>query len=221
MIDFLSILISPMTVLFLLITGCLIQEFAIINTIQRGSRRRKPRWLLLITIIWFFTITTNPAPRFIAGFLEDRYPVFDTPGCITGDTTIYILVLGAGYCHDPYLPPTGKLNPTSLGRLIEAVRIHKMISNSILVTFGQPVNTPAGAEEILARTAIEMGVDQGSVIWTGNAGNTWGEASKFTAKFGRESGVILVTDAIHMPRAMKKGDGTVQRLEIFGYCKKT
>ncbi len=42
-----------------------------------------------------------------------------------------------------------------------------------------------------------------TITTTGNAGNTWGKASEFTAKFGRESGVILVNDAIHTPRAMK------------------
>ena len=203
MIDFLSVLFSPMTILFFLITGCLVQELAFINSIQRGSRRRKPRWLLLGTIIWFFTITTEPVPRLLAGTLENRYEVFDTSGYIACDTTLFIAVLGEGSCGDMSLPATGKLSPTSLGRLSEAVRIHNMIAGSIIVTFGQHASDTADENGIFTLAAIEMGVNPGKITQIGNTINTWSEASEFTARFGHKARVIIVTDAMQMTRAMK------------------
>jgi uncharacterized SAM-binding protein YcdF (DUF218 family) len=202
MIKFLSSLISPMTVLFLLITGCLVQEFVIMNTILRG-RRRKPRWLLLITISWFFIISTKPVPLFLANLLENRYQVFDTAGYDIPDTAIYIAVPGAGYYNEPSLPAIGKLSPASIGRLTEAVRVHNLIPNSFIVTFGQAGEDLSDGKGVFARAAIEAGVDSGRILQIGQVVNTRSEAAALNVRFGTYSGVIVVTDAVHMTRAMK------------------
>jgi uncharacterized SAM-binding protein YcdF (DUF218 family) len=203
MINFLTVLFSPMAILFLLICGCLVQELATINTLQRGSRRRKPRWLLLITIIWFFTITTKPVPVLLTGFLDNRYPVFDTLGFNPADTIIYIILpVECNHC-DSTSPHINKINHISLGRLVEAVRIHEMFSNSYLVTFGHGGRGLACESGIIVKAAVQVGADSTRIYTLDHADTMWRGASRFTGKFGIMSRVIIVTDAMSMIRAMK------------------
>jgi len=195
-------LISPMMIFSLLITLCLIQEIAIINTIPKGCRRRKPRWLILITIFWFFIISTKPVPHFLAGIFEKRYQVFDTAKYDIKDTIVYIVVLGAGNYSDPFLPANMRLGPASLGRLTEAVRIHKIIPNSFVVTYGQADESLPEDKGVFAQAAIAMGVNPGKILQIGKVKNTMSEAAEFSEKFGSGSEVIVVTDAMHMTRAI-------------------
>jgi hypothetical protein len=49
---------------------------------------------------------------------------------------VYIHVFGAGYILDKRLNPSQQLSPTSLTRLVEAVRLMKSYPNAVLVTSG-------------------------------------------------------------------------------------
>jgi uncharacterized SAM-binding protein YcdF (DUF218 family) len=56
--------------------------------------------------------------------------------------------------------------------------------------------------EILKQAALAIGVEEKEISLLPASQNTQMEAFDFTDKFGTGNTLILVTDAIHMPRAM-------------------
>jgi uncharacterized SAM-binding protein YcdF (DUF218 family) len=51
-------------------------------------------------------------------------------------------------------------------------------------------------------TALGLGVNKNEIRLLGTPENTKMEAFEYTKKFGTKNSLILVTDAVHMPRAM-------------------
>lgn len=56
--------------------------------------------------------------------------------------------------------------------------------------------------ELMARTAVLLGVPPADTIMVKSPANTEAEAFDYTARFGQGQPLILVTDALHLPRAM-------------------
>jgi uncharacterized SAM-binding protein YcdF (DUF218 family) len=52
------------------------------------------------------------------------------------------------------------------------------------------------------QTALALGVEENKIHLLGTPENTRMEAFEYTRKFGTDKTLVLVTDAIHMPRAM-------------------
>ena len=158
--------------------------------------------LLLVAGFWVLMVSTRPLPYLLVKGLEKRYPVLTDMPAFDSLKTVHILVLAAGHADDTSLPPNAQLSGGALGRLTEGVRLHKMIQGSILVLSG-----PGGTEgftqaDALFRTALIMDIDSSSILLMHKAKNTAGEAKEYKELFSNESHLILVTSAIHMPRAM-------------------
>jgi len=166
------------------------------------KKRRTAKILLLVAGCWLLVISTKPVPYILVKCLEDKYDVLNVipESYFAGE--VHILVLAAGHSDDESLPPNGQLSGSALGRLTEGVRLHKLYPGSKLILSG-----PGGKEgytqaDALLRTAIIMGVDSSSILLMRRAKNTAGEAKEYKELFSNESHLILVTSAIHMPRAM-------------------
>lgn len=155
-------------------------------------------------IIWMLMISTNLVPDLLVAKLEDRYGALLIPSSAVDDSTIYIMVLGAGHTNNPALPVTGQLSGPELGRLIEGVRLQRQLPGSVLVTSGKKgtKNTESQAATV-RQAAIELGVPASQTDTLSFTTNTMDEAQYFQERFGRQAPLILVTDAVHMPRAMR------------------
>ena len=123
-------------------------------------------------------------------------------GIFQSTDSIYILVLGGGHSENINLPPIDQLSSNSLGRLSEGIRLHKNLPGSYLVFSGMVEGQKFSHAEILKQAALSMGVEEKVISLLPRSVNTKMEALDFTNKFGINSNLILVTDAIHMPRAM-------------------
>lgn len=158
--------------------------------------------VFVIAGIWFLITSNFLLPDFLISNLEDEYPPFSTDK-ISNDSTAYnIIVLGAGFTHDKKLPYNDQLSPTALSRLVEGLRIHKLLPKSKLILSGPGFNGDITHAEVYAKTAASLGVDTNIISTLKTPTTTFEEAKIYSENYDKNIPVILVTSASHMPRAM-------------------
>ena len=96
--------------------------------------------------------------------------------------------------------PSQQLSPTSLTRLVEAVRLMKSYPNAVLVTSGHSRYGVKSQAEVARDAAISLGVPSSKIKVLTTPDNTFTEIQSFTQKIGIDVSVIAVSDALHLPR---------------------
>jgi uncharacterized SAM-binding protein YcdF (DUF218 family) len=193
--DFLSTLILPLPILWLLILTGMASYFF--------KRTRLTRVFAIIAIIWLGLISTGLLPDFLVSSLEHKYPsILTIKKPDDSSVPIYIMVLGAGHIDDKSLPPNSQLSKTVLVRLIEGIRLYHAIPGSKLIFSGDKGDQTESQAIIMAQTASFLGVSPDDIRMFKFTKNTADEAKTFRLTFGSQNRLYVVTDAIHMPRAM-------------------
>ena len=158
--------------------------------------------IFILAGVWFLLTSNFLIPNFLITRLENRHSPF-IKDIIQNDSIEYnIVVLGAGFSNNKRLPYNDQLSSTALSRLIEGVRIHNLLPNSKLIVSGPGFNGGISQAEVYAKTASSLGVDSTIISTLRTAMNTQEEAKLYAEKFDKNTPVILVTSASHMPRAM-------------------
>jgi uncharacterized SAM-binding protein YcdF (DUF218 family) len=189
-----SFLFMPLTIFwFILITGIFL--FLL-------KRKRTGLVCGFFSIIWLAMISFPFLPELLVRSLENRFPPLLEVSQFNQKDSIYILVLGSGYADNKNLPPNDQLSLNSLGRLTEAIRLHRLLNTSQIVLPGSIPGENVSEVEPYMKTALALGVNGNEIRPLGTPENTQMEAFDYTKKFGTNNTLILVTDAIHMPRAM-------------------
>jgi uncharacterized SAM-binding protein YcdF (DUF218 family) len=184
----------PLPVLYiLLITGLLLMW-------RNRSKARKI--VLIIAGLWFLVISTLPVPRALVKSLEGRYHQLTDTEIKALPDSCDIIVLGGGHTDDKELTPNNQLSPQALVRLVEGIRIHRMIPGSRIILSGYSGKTIEPQAIVLYKTAKLLGVDTSSMAFQTRPANTLREAEEYIKNFGRSRTLIVVTSDIHMPRAM-------------------
>jgi uncharacterized SAM-binding protein YcdF (DUF218 family) len=160
------------------------------------------KWLVISTIIWFLLISTPLLSNSVLNSLEDRYTPLYTEELINLEAEYHIVVLGGGHSFDSRLPSNSLLSVNALGRLNEAIRLHRQLPNSKLVLSGFSASGRTTQAEMLQQAALLLGVDKTATILQNEPGNTYEEAQNYTENYGDTHPVILVTSASHMHRAV-------------------
>ena len=112
------------------------------------------KYLLYYAFGWFFLVAISPVPAWLAEITESQYPIFLHNDLTETDSMrIHVLVLGGGHTHAPALPPNNQLSPSALGRIVEGVRIFRLLSDSKLVCSGYSSTGRTPQAEVLAQTA--------------------------------------------------------------------
>ena len=192
--EFLSLIIMPLPVLYLILV------IAIILFIS--GHKRTGKILFIIAGIWFFIITTPMIPRTLVKSLENKYPQLTEESIKNFPDSCDIIILGGGHSDDKELSPNNQLSNVALGRIVEGIRIQKMIPGSRLILSGYRGRSEISQASILYRTALILGVDSASMVMQILPANTRMEAAEYIRNFGSEKKLIVVTSDIHMPRAM-------------------
>lgn len=137
--------------------------------------------------------------------LEGRYPAVPeiasgaaVPASIAGCR--FVVVLGGGHTDMPGVPATGQLSSSALGRIVEAVRLFRVLPGARLVVSGPGEPGRPSHAAVLARAAESLGVDPARIELIDTALDTEDE-SKAVARLAGSARVALVTSAWHMPRA--------------------
>lgn len=187
-----AVLLMPLGFsLILLITGWFLLFFR--------RRLREAKVLVLAGIIVLVVPSIGPVSNTITEPLESRYAPLEYNN-LPPDIS-YVVVLGGGLAGDDQDPAHVDLSRASLARLVEGIRIHRFYHGSKLVLSGGKVFAQVSESEVMAEKARSLGVKGEDIILENNSPDTETQA-RLVKPFVKDRNFILVTSAIHMPRAM-------------------
>lgn len=164
-----------------------------------ASHRQTLAKALLIGGMLVLGTAWEPVANRLLGPLERLYPVLHDMEEVRD--VGHIIVLGGGHITDERLPGTGQLSSASLARLIEGIRLLRLMENSRLVFTGGAVFDPVSHAQVMAKAAVSLGVDKGRIVLLEQGRDTVEEVLAVRELLGQER-FVLVTSASHMPRAM-------------------
>ncbi|MFD2201823.1 YdcF family protein [Shivajiella indica] len=159
---------------------------------------KKRRWLVMPLAILAFMFFPKPI-QYLVEKEERRFPIWESHQTFAP----YIVVLGSGGTPDEALGPTQRLSHGSLWRVTQGVEVWKQIPESKLVFSSAGRPGYISQAEIYAEAARSWGVPDSIIRVVPTPLNTQEEARDFVVAFPEAKAVILVTSALHMPRAKK------------------
>ncbi|MCC5922054.1 MAG: YdcF family protein [Cyclobacteriaceae bacterium] len=159
------------------------------------------RLILILMIIFSF----KPIPLFLAYHLESDSEPFnpDLYEKFHSFSELHIMILGAGHDQFNDFPATQQLGESSLARLVEAVRIHQLLPQAVIIGSGYQPNGGVPESDIQAQAAYSLGLPKNRFYPLPAASITLEEAANYHAQFS-ESDVplLIVSSAIHRKRAV-------------------
>jgi len=164
-------------------------------------RQRTGKTLVALGLLLILVAGHAPLARHVTRLLEDRYPTFSRTYVTDPSNTVIIVLGGDYYPDDPTLPETSRLGPSSLSRLVEGIRLHRRLPGSRLLLSGGAILSSTPEAETMAIVAVAMGVIEDNLILETSSRDTEEQAHTIQPLV-RGKTPILVTSAIHMPRAM-------------------
>ncbi len=193
MLTFLNNLVNPV-ILFWVLVG--------LYFLGRYKRRKGlAKFAMWASAIWLFVISTSPVPELLTRQLEKQYITLD-PATLPPGKEWHIVVLGGGQSNAPELTAANRLSSEALGRLVEGVRLHRLLPGSKIVCSGYAQSGRLSQAETLAQAALDLGVDPADTLLLVKPAQTKAEASAYFDRFGKHTSLILVTSALHLPRAL-------------------
>lgn len=162
-------------------------------------RFREAKALLLFGIILLVVLSVGPVSNLLISPLESSYAPLD--GDKLPQKIGYVVVLGGGLAGDDRDPARADLSRASLARLVEGVRVHKLCRGSKLVLSGGKVFGQISESEVMAQKARSFGVKEEDLVLEDNSPDTETQA-RLVKSLVKDSRFIMVTSAVHMPRAM-------------------
>ena len=113
----------------------------------------------------------------------------------------WVVVLGGGHVSDPSIPSASQLSDVSIARLVEGIRLYRMLPGSKLILSGGGAFDPVPDARIMADVAVAIGIDKRDLILESVSRDTKDEARLIQEIVGNDR-FVLVTSAYHMPRSM-------------------
>jgi uncharacterized SAM-binding protein YcdF (DUF218 family) len=132
--------------------------------------------------------------------LERRYAPLSQEAVVQSNAA-YVVVLGSGYSPREGIPITAALDPDGLTRIVEGVRLARLIGGARLVMSGGAHAGGMPPSHGYAALARSLGIHDDRLVILDEPLDTSGEAKAVVALVGDEP-FILVTSAYHMPRAV-------------------
>jgi len=150
---------------------------------------------VVVSLVAFIICSTAWLPKKITRYLEYQYPVV-----IVVDPSIHwVVVLGGGQMRWANLAANHLLYSPSIKRLIEGVRLFRLLPAAKLLLSGGGEGRPEAVD--LAVLASWQSIPADKVELEINSSNT-AEQAVAIKKLLNNQPFYLVTSAIHMPRAM-------------------
>lgn len=156
----------------------------------------------VISILVFYVFSTPFLITPLLERLENTYEPLDLSSLDTAQQ-YHILILGAGRLYNNRLPANANLNPQTLMRLVEGVRIKKYLPNAKLITSARSRYGFTPQAQLAKEAAIMMGIDSSFVYIQDQPYSTETEAKEYVKLFSTHTSLIVVTSAFHMPRTVK------------------
>lgn len=162
----------------------------------------KKKWILLIYFLFFLIVSTGYVPKLLVRNVEASFPQLNSEK-LSQNEAYTILVLGSGYTQNYHLSYTSQLNENSLSREIEGLRISKKMAKIHIVTSGYGGDYTLTHADVMKKSLMELGLPEPKIYTLNKPKTTFEEAKSYLKKFGKKTTCIIVTDAMHMPRAIE------------------
>lgn len=117
-----------------------------------------------------------------------------------------IVVLGAGFNADEYLPPNSRVSSAYLARVLEGVRVHRLLPQSTLV-LSVAGKADAAAKQKFVEGMIEILQLEAARVQTITDAESTDDEAELTKSNHPDQPIIVVTSAGHMPRAVRVFEG--------------
>ncbi|MGH1433668.1 MAG: YdcF family protein [Lewinella sp.] len=189
--SFTAVILNPIALFWIIVIIGLLRR--IFFTKSKGT------CFFAIAFVWLFVSSSSPLPIYLAYKHEGLHPVLWQ---VNDSIDHHILILGGGHSYSPALPENNQLSTNALGRLVEGCRLWQQDTLALLVGSGGKVRGLKSQAELLMNTAVKLGVSSTDTAWLKTPLNTGEEALAYVRRFGDGQNVILVTSALHMPRAL-------------------
>ena len=185
--------------LFFPVSICLV--LLILGLIFLWFTRRQKTGKVLVTlgVVLLALFSYRAFSDNLLGPLEYRYPPVLNPARFSD--VKWVVVMGSGHNSDPRLSVTSQIDESAAVRLVEGIRLHRMLPESKLVLSGGRVFDPVPHARVMADVAAAIGVDKHHIVLQARSRDTKDEARFIRDIVGNEK-FILVTSASHMPRSM-------------------
>ena len=177
--------------------------FILSYLLYRYGKRRMAIGMSVFSMLIFLLCSTSYLPQYVVGKMEATYAPLQLPIPQMDSSTVLIHVLGSGYALDERVPATSQLGSIGMSRLAEAIRIHRSLPNSIIVCSGYSAFGLETQAQVTRKAAILLGVDSNQLTTLNEPSTTLEEANELRKRYDSATRVIVVTDALHMPRAMR------------------
>lgn len=166
--------------------------------------KRSRRFGIISISMGFLIITLfalNPISTSLLHALQSQY----APLTLPPNDVDKIVVLGGGVSGGKDYPPNLMLGSASLSRLIEGIRLLKLIEANhpdatLILSGGRVFQSPTIAGK-MRNTALMLGISEKNTLLEDGSRDTHEEAIYLQKMVGNKP-FILVTSAFHMPRAM-------------------
>lgn len=177
--------------------------------LMRSARRaRLGRWLVIAAVALLLVVSNKFVAHSLMRPLEARFPAM--PEFAAGQPPAaelaacgYVVVLGGGNHFTPNVAASNLLSTAGLSRLVEGVRILRVLPQAkLIVTGGHNPNFPGEPTNagMLARAAVGLGIAPERIIFSEEGRDTEEEA-RAVRQLAQDTPVALVTSAWHMRRA--------------------
>jgi uncharacterized SAM-binding protein YcdF (DUF218 family) len=163
--------------------------------------RRRPRASFKCLISAFLLLIASSMPVVSDHFMvsiEDDYEAFT----LSNKPVDYIIVLGGWHGVNDALPVTSQLNSDSLQRLVEVIRIFNLHPEAKIITSGHHNKDNVSHAQKMEQALILLGIPEHKIITENFPMDTEEEAQLISPRV-QGSNVVLVTNADHMPRAIR------------------
>lgn len=161
--------------------------------------RRAGRALVTVALISFLLLGWGVPFASVGRMLERRYPPLLDPSAVSDAR--WVVVLGGGHQVDSWLPVTSRPSESSIYRITEGVRLQRALPGSQLVFTGFGGGSAISVAAVGRDLALALGTPPESVLIDERPRTTEEEAVAVMKLVGTEP-FVLVTSAVHMPRAM-------------------
>ncbi|MDR4462609.1 MAG: YdcF family protein [Nitrospirales bacterium] len=141
--------------------------------------------------------------------LESQYPPINLSqvmssrgGPNTQGSVKWIVVLASGIAGDATLPYQLRVSHHSRVRLMEGIRLHRMLPGSKIILTGGTGFEGAPEATTMSRVAEELGVSRADMVLEVESRDTK-DHPLYVRDIVHDEPFILVTSAFHMPRAVR------------------
>ena len=162
--------------------------------------KRLGKTLIFIVLVILTLIAVTPASHMAMRALETRFPPWRDSGAgVDG-----IVVLGGSISPELYFNHAASGFNSASGRLIGAADLAKRFKNARVVYTGGPSGAPRDEAEASKQILVALGVEESRIEIERESLNTFENAqfSKRVAEPKPGERWLLVTSALHMPRAI-------------------